>query len=389
MIILMRISKTLLSNEIYGLVAANAIIFNPFIISTMGLESILFITFFIVTYYLFISKKWLFLAVSLGLLTMIRADGFLIFLIYLIFIPIKRERWKLLLVYLLSIAPWYLFSWIYLGSLIPETFFLKTWQKEWWGFNYFNGLTLYLSKYPIETSLSFCFLPFAFIFLLLKNNYKVQLFALAFIAAIHFIFYSLLHVPPYHWYYSTEIVVIIMLACFSAGMLCETVLSHSSHKNARMWILIILSLIPPLGSFYLSLEDNFLFKEMPIHTNWATPEQYKTVALWLKNNYAGSTILLQGEIGTLAYYSDCFLFNQFSDRRVIEEHVRERINEAGIKSFLYRINFLFFSNNKKYPKYEYQLLVKKNRTMTDSMNGTSWMTHSKWFPSTMIIFEKY
>ena len=390
MAMLSSISRKFFSNELYGLLAVTAVIFNPFIVSTMGLEAILFLTIFIISFYCFISMKWLLLALSLGLLTITRADGILIFGIYLVFVPAGKNRWSTVFVYLLSIAPWYLFSWICLGSLLPDTLFIKLWQKEWWGLNFFNGLSHYLTKYPVETVLSFCFLPLVFISFFAKNVFKKQYFILGLIGILHFICYSLLHVPPYHWYYSIEIVVVIILGSFSVGLFCEKALLSHSSRNVIRWILIILFLIPPVGSFYLSFKDNFCFKEMPIHTNWATREQYETVALWLNKFHKGASILQQGEIGTLAFYSDCFLFNEFSDRRIITERVSTKTKESPFLSLLYKANFLFLTNfgREKRPTYDYRLVVKKNRIRADSIHGVMWLSSSKWMPNTMIIFEK-
>jgi hypothetical protein len=58
-------------------------------------------------------------------------------------------------------------------------------------------------------------------------------------------------------------------------------------------------------------------REAPVHSNWATVAQYRAIAGELDEQVAPSeNVMLAGEIGTLAFYSDRRLLNEFSDANI-------------------------------------------------------------------------
>ncbi len=379
-ILLNKISAKLLNTYIFGYLAFVAFLFNPLLISTIGLESILFATLFVASIYFYLEKKWYLLALMLSMLTITRPDGGLFFIVFLLFIPTIKLRLKFILVYVLSIAPWYIFSWIYLGSILPDTFFIKTSQKSWGSWDFSNGLIMFFRHFPLEVTLSFLFLP-ALLLLCNKKVWKIGniLLLICIAGLVHYIGYSLLKVPPYHWYYAPEVTVVILLGALT--------LSVSYLQATHLWtkklfaILIAIYLISPvIGVFYLLKKDNYHIKEMPIHTNWASHEQYKNIALWLKDHHSGKAMKLGGEIGTLAFYSNCLLFDKFSDRRWIEKYITKVTKGNDLKSIVYKINFKYFQS----PTYPYKLYLLKgyhnhqNKRVNSPKLLKMWKTDSKW-----------
>src|SRR5262249_60453458 len=115
------------------------------------------------------------------------------------FPPGSRPRLRSALIFGACLAPWYLFSWVYLGSLFPDSLLVKVSQS--WGIAFPLGLRLYLRRYPWETILSFLWLPLA----LLVSRRPVRALGpvVAIIAGylgLHYVAYTILRVPPYHWY---------------------------------------------------------------------------------------------------------------------------------------------------------------------------------------------
>ena len=84
--LLRRLSVRITGSEIYGWLAVFAFVFNPLLISTIGLESILFTMLFVWALYSFQFQKWNKLAIALGLLTLTRPEGILFFLIFFLFL---------------------------------------------------------------------------------------------------------------------------------------------------------------------------------------------------------------------------------------------------------------------------------------------------------------
>lgn len=388
-LLLIRISLYLFETRIFGYLAAGALIFNPLIVSTLGLESILFIGLYILSTYLYLMKRWSWLAVALGLLTMTRFDGILFFIVTLVLIPTFGLRVRFTGIYLLCIAPWYIFSWLYLGSLLPDTLFIKVAQRSWGPWDFLNGLDLYYRVYHFETIFSFLLLPFL---LLLFNKQVRDLPAIQFLVLTgiaHFAGYSILHVPPYYWYYIPEITAILLICSFGLGVLFQ-------HNNLKLWkrreiqgITTIMLILQVSGMFYILTRDEFSIREMPIHTNWATHEQYREIGEWLKEHDDATTILVDGEIGTLGYYCDCYLSSFFSDRKWLGQFVRKETTGNGVKPALYRINFLFLDQEARFPQPAYLLVEIPQGKDSDKAGIKEWKTTTKWIQGCLIKLSSY
>jgi len=380
------ISRQLTRTVAFGWLAVCALLFNPLLISTLGLESIIFITLFVISIYAYRAQRWNLLALSLGLLTLSRADGVLFSLVFLVFLPTVKIKLRVVCLFVLCILPWYVFSWIHLGSFIPDTFFIKTDQRTWLTWDYFNGIpSLYYHVYPEETILSFIFLPL--ILLLLNRGTKsmpiLQIIGLA--GLLHFIGYSLLRVPPFHWYYVPQVAAIILLGSLGLG-----VLYRKADPLRRQQFLIPVTalcfLIPVLGMAHILAKDHFAVREMPIHSNWATYEQYKEIGQWLKQDHSGEPIrLAASEIGTLSYYCDCYLLDRFSDRSWLHEYIGKLESKPGIMLFFYRLNFTFYSPA-RYPPASHILQAYSSEVPDNIAPLKKWDISTKWIGHAVIIF---
>jgi hypothetical protein len=135
-------------------------------------------------------------------------------------------------------------------------------------------------------------------------------------------------------------------------------------------------------------EENFIVQEMPIHTNWATPEQYKQIGLWLKEKHEADTIqLIAGEVGSLTYYCDCRLLDRFSDRSWLRDYIAERISRAGIVSTLLRVNFAFYSEP-TFDSEAYILRAFSGEPNMDIKIIKEWGTSTTWIPHGFLILSR-
>ena len=387
--VLVKISVQLFETPIFGYLAAGAFVFNPLVISTLGLESILFASLYIFAAYLYLNNKWQLLAVTLGLLTITRFDGILFFIVTLLLVPRFELRVKFSAIYLLCMAPWYIFSWVYLGSFFPDTLFIKTAQRAWQHWDFFNGLDLYFRVYRLETILSFAFLPLA---LLLFNKRVRDLPPIRFLlltGLAHFAGYSILNVPPYYWYYVPEITAIILMGSLGLGLLFRHANSSAGIKNGIQSLASILLILQAGGMFYVLIRDGLPVTEMPIHTNWATHDQYKMIGNWLKEHDDGSTIIVDGEIGTLGFYCDCRLSSFFSERKWLEQYVQQQTAESGIKVLLYKVNFLFLKSEQQYPQPKYLLAEIPDGKSGDKSAVKEWETKTKWIAQCLVKLSNY
>ncbi|MCX7997567.1 MAG: hypothetical protein N3A69_01265 [Leptospiraceae bacterium] len=296
-------------------IAASLLILNPFLFSSAGLESIALVVLFVWFVRVFLEKKYFLLGIFLGLLYLTRPDGILLAFPFLIFLGNRPlEFLKVIFSSAFIVLPWMSFSYFYFGSLIPDTLLIKKTQT-WETFNFGNGLILYFHRYPLElfilifSIVLLVTLAFSKISFQLNLTQRLAIFIL-FSALLHYIAYSLLSVPPYHWYYTPSL---------SALLLGLSIKAFSFRKKAKIIFATGFYLV---FIFYTAIVYWFSFqkKEMPIHTNWTSRDNYKDLALKLDSLSSNLTYYqTAGEIGTLAYFSKkAILVDIFSSRLRIE-----------------------------------------------------------------------
>jgi hypothetical protein len=383
-VMLDRISQTLFGSRWLGWVATTAFVFNPWLVSTLGLESILLCSLLVVCLYLVTAGKWHWLAFCLGLLSIARADGLLFTVIFLLYVPRSQLRFRFVATFLGTIAPWYLFSWIYLGSFVPDSLIIRVTETSWQEAQFFTGFRQYLQRYPAATVSSFSYLVLlpSLAIRRVRNTPLIRL-VLA-VGLAHFLAYSLLGVPPYHWYYAPECAAVILFGMLALGALSQTVLG-SRWRGGVVAAAVVMFAIPLAGMSWILVRDHFDVAEMPIHTNVATAARYAEVASELRGAVGGNAVLVEGEIGTLGYYCNCLLLDPFTDRRWLIAGVNHAASGDGISAEIYRINFLFLRPDPGFPPYSYILTVRSDALATRYAHVGMWKASTRWSPATWIV----
>jgi hypothetical protein len=133
---------------------------------------------------------------------------------------------------------------------------------------------------------------------------------------------------------------------------------------------------------YLLAEDHFVVKEMPIHSNWASQERYREIGLWLKEHCKGRGIAVQNEIGTIAYYSDCYPLNYFADRWWLKSYLKTI--PPGLKSWLAAVNYCFLGEVPNPLPYSL-FLVEDERNASRYTACPRWKISSRWFPHGLLV----
>ena len=111
--------------------------------------------------------------------------------------------------------------------------------------------------------------------------------------------------------------------------------------------------------------------------------------MWLKDNVRRKTVLMEGEIGTLAYYCDCYLLDAFSDRRWLTDGVQTVVAGHGPSAALYGLNFMFLRDDPGFPPYSYLLTVRGDREAMSYPHVKEWETSTKWSPHSWIVLGQY
>jgi hypothetical protein len=350
------ISRKLFGNRLFAWVAFAGIICNPLLVSTIGLESFLYLLLTVVCCYAFLERKITFLALALALLTMTRPDGVLLFGVSLLFLESGRRR-RLIVAYTIMILPWHLFSWVYLGSFLPDTFFLKV-NFEGESGRFWTGIPLFLSRYPLEMLLSFWMVILSLFLYFGRANSMVMtlLKFMSLFCLIHFLGYSLLRAPNFHfWYYSllaasTAIIGALGLACLIESR------EWSRHNHWLHLAITIIVLLPSLVMIYPKMGDA-AYPETPIHSNFASANQYRDIGAWLQQNVSPDAyIALKGETGTLSYYSQRRLVDAWSSRALSNMYY-ERFGQLNpFFPFLTRFNNVWMDPPQACWPFQYRLI---------------------------------
>lgn len=386
-----RLSRHLFGDLFFALFAFCAIATNLLIISTFGLESLLYIVLMVAAVTLMLERRWLAMMFAAALLTLARPDGVLLALMLLAATrPTPRHLMRMSGAYLATIAPWFAFSWVYLGSFVPDTLVIKIEQRAWGQSTFFDGVRLYFDRFPFETVAALALAPLCLV-PVWRCSSQVRQFVgvLAAYAAIHFAAYSLLGVPPYHWYYIHQVTPLLLIAASGAAFW------SAGLRQRHGWLAWLLPGLPAMGLLVLLAREGVPLREAPINTNWATAASYREVGLWLRSNLEpGTPIAIYGEIGTVAYYSDQILVNDFSDMSIADTLIEQSAlsEEPGI-GWLVKLNFLRRGHRQPLPAPAFELVFHPGQPPNgcppdDGACVMTWGGSTAWVHSTTITLRR-
>ncbi|MFJ9786525.1 hypothetical protein ACIRSS_43625 [Amycolatopsis sp. NPDC101161] len=285
------------------------------------------------------------LGVLTGLLALVRPD---LVVVALVLFALRRRFWEKAWQSVLAAAavalPWFAFSWVVLGSAVPDTVIIKTLQKSWGQWDFGNGPGLYAQVFPGATALSF--LPAAlavaaFLLWLAGSGHrgpvwtKLLPFAPLVPAGLaHYLAYTRLHVPPYHWYYGPSLVAATLFLAAAAAA-CVRLPARVAGVVAVAGVLVA------SAGFYVS--DGLPRRFAPLMSNHDATADYERIGPELGRLVGGGTVRSGGEIGVLAYSCGCAIVDLFDDRGAVGPAITERKAHLGaLGRAAVDVNFRFF-----------------------------------------------
>lgn len=308
-----------------ALLATVAVVANPLTVSTVGMEVMLSA----VTLAALAGIRDSAVAAGLfcGVIAIIRLDLVIIAAIIVCGQTWRERSVKRVLIIATTAAgvaaPWYVWSWLQFGSLLPDTLVLKTAERSWsGGWTFLSGPAFYLWHQPMATIGAFM-LPLIAVIVFIRRRNLTRVGVWFFGALIYSGVYCLLGVPPYHWYYAPFVVAatVYLIATVSVRM--------------AFWITVI-AVTMSVVSYVASGWDRQI---APISSNHATSGEYQRISADIRRLAPGSAIATAGEIGTLAYYCRCMVIDDFSDRSRIAQELRDRRNRPSPIRNVWRLNY--------------------------------------------------
>ena len=370
--------------------AVLAVVFaNPFVNSALGLEVVPIAAFLTGLTAKAVAGRRIAFGVLAGLLVLTRPDlGIVVAVMYLITPAIRRGFFLAPLAALAVALPWWAFSWYHFGSAIPTTLVIKTLQKSFGGATFGNGLwkmwqagatlPLLLAVIPAAAGLVTVLWLLAAAVARRLPAEQWPLVGLGVGGLAEFGAYSLLGVPPYHWYYVSSTVALGISGVFGLALLLRR------RRALRVGAPILVAATLAVGATVSFASLGIPWKHPVIFGNWALPQEYMAIGTEVGELVGDATVKAPPEIGTVAYACNCNVVDVFSDPGITLPSIEKRIDEAGpVMKWLLELNFSRLDRTQQPRTPEYELAWTRDGYPP---GVPAWHTKSPWTaPATMYL----
>lgn len=253
----------LLEREGHGpgaLLAGALVLINPFLLQSLGMETGLLLALIMLAILAYAGERWVLCAVLFALASLTRLDALVLaglVLLHFIFTRKQAPPLRALLVFMVLVLPWFVFSLLYFGEALPHTLAVKTAQSQagehWggpWMFVKTTGAVLlnFFGRTPDLTAFLVVVLAGLGLFRSVKKKPRGAALILLW-AALHLVAYGLvLRPPPYTWYLAPLFVALCLLLGLGAIELAELIA-----RNRRVHALTLIVAIGGLMVWAVAL----------------------------------------------------------------------------------------------------------------------------------------
>ena len=368
----LRIVRALRLPFVVAVLGLALVLANPFLLSAVGLEVLLIPTLLVALVAVALEGRTVWFGAIAGLALLARLDLIIFVLAIAAATPAIRRGWRRTLIATIVVAaPWFLASWIFLGSVVPDTLIIKRGQAGLFGvWSYATGPVMYYTSRP--NAVLIAFLPAVIGLFVLVGWFVVRtavrwasadgfpslgpVAGLGAGAVAYYGVYSVLGVGPYHWYYVPPSVALSAFLVIAAGVWLTAARRRPRLRAGAPGLVLGLAGLLAVGNFAVDAGKGVPWKSPVIFGNWASAKDYARVGAELRKRVGNATVSAPGEIGTLAYFCDCALVDEFSDRGVVVADINRRISHAGlVKRAIYRLNYLWLDRSQKPRRVDYRL----------------------------------
>lgn len=362
------------------------LLFNPVLVSSLGMEVPLDAALLCVLLLAGTRGKAMAFGACTGLLIVTRVDLAIFALVMFAGMPALWRSWPKIAAIGFGLAlPWFAWSWVALGSVVPATLILKL-NQHWGGWSFLSGPVLYFRAYPVATVLSFAMGVIGVVSIVMLARDRTSRhrswsvlgggpLLLGIGGLLYYGAYSALDLPPYHWYYAPPVIALSVAGSFGVA---STVRAPGSLLVARRPRVLLLALaVAVSGAQLVFVSDKAVSSPQPMVTaNWATPAQYASIGAYVSRVVGSHVVVLTDvEIGTLAYSCDCALAQDFSDPGRLLPEIQDAIRgKTGAFGYLVRANFHFLDRSAVPLPAAFLLQCQDQRPRS----GRYWRLESPW-----------
>lgn len=279
-------------------VLAFLIVSSPIFYISFGMETLLYCFLFIFSLMLWSKDKRVWALVLAGLLTWTRADGVVLggtFALIILYEWLYRRQLSFIqsvrygMIYLLTIAPWFIFAYLYFGSFTPNTLSAKA--------TIFTGINFLEKGWELRDSLYnnniLHWLALLFIPVGIWGGLKIpKLRPLALWTIFYLIGYTVLNVS-YFWYYTPLVLALLILAVLGAYHFI-TILPKTIPAPLIQAVVLIMVLISTVFGIARAYENRIPPTRMTT---------YRLVGEWIQQHTPQDSTVAVADLGIVGYYA--------------------------------------------------------------------------------------
>jgi hypothetical protein len=278
---------------------------NPLVYNAVGMETFLTLATIVLAFYFYQRGCLNWVSVFCALAVLSRPDSLIVPIMLAIDYVIQKRKLppvSAFALFLIVLAPWVLFSFVYFGDVVPTTLSAKLGQTQsgrWGtGFLYLRGFRTMAwlvpaLKWPVFLGLVISLTYLSFDRRWLK--YRILVLILVWSAVLLLVYAVVLNTPPYPWYY-TPLAIGISLVFGLVPELAYDLSWFKKRLTINTYILCVvvaafaLAVILPAANLHRRVTYKF--------------EAYSRAAQWLNDHAFEGATVATNEIGVIGYFYD-------------------------------------------------------------------------------------
>ncbi|GAB3656192.1 hypothetical protein GCM10027596_10100 [Nocardioides korecus] len=325
---------------------------DPFLMGTIGMETLLAVT---VLVWLVVTAREgapVRYGVLAGVAVLLRPDLVVpVAVVWLLTPAVRRPLLRSVLVTGVIAAvvclPWFAWSWVHLGSAIPDTLAMKGGSRFARVSPFWSGLWNRFGRvYPDGVRPALWVLGAGLVAVLaapLLGRWRrvpwLPPLTLAAAGLAYYLAFIALDVPPFFWYYGLTVASATITLAWALAVLAGS--PSASRRVLGVVLAVAVAAVVAAPSAYFwgrsVARQGPVLSEGPVIGNWATTPQYRALGLDLAR-MPKVAIHSGGEFGEILYYCRCEFVDRFDSRFI----VRQALERQRASSWLMGQNYRFY-----------------------------------------------